>query len=57
MFPDYLFLTFKYTDYLIAGPYIDSERDLTLLWRGSRNQEIIDMQATREQGEKVLYVQ
>ena len=45
---------FKYSDYLIAGPYIDSERDLTLLWRGSRNQEVIDLQATREQGKKVL---
>jgi anaerobic ribonucleoside-triphosphate reductase activating protein len=31
----------KNTDCLIAGPYIESERDITLKMRGSRNQEII----------------
>ena len=31
------------TDYLIDGPYIDEEKDLTLLMRGSRNQRIIDL--------------
>ena len=31
------------TDYLIDGPYIESERDLTLNMRGSRNQRIIDL--------------
>lgn len=31
------------TDYLIDGPYIDEERDLTLNMRGSRNQRIIDL--------------
>lgn len=29
------------TDYLIDGPYIESERDITLPLRGSRNQRII----------------
>jgi anaerobic ribonucleoside-triphosphate reductase activating protein len=28
------------TDILISGPYRESERDLSLLWRGSRNQEV-----------------
>lgn len=28
-------------DFLIDGPYIESERDLTLKWRGSRNQRIL----------------
>ena len=45
--PDKLFITFKYTDYLVCGPYIEEEKDLTLLWRGSRNQQIIDLQATK----------
>ena len=31
------------TDYLIDGPYIDEEKDITLLMRGSRNQRIIDL--------------
>lgn len=30
-------------DYLIEGPFILEERDITLKWRGSRNQRIIDM--------------
>lgn len=53
--PDKLLVTFKYADYLVAGPFIEEEKDLTLLWRGSRNQEIIDLQKTKEQGKKVLY--
>lgn len=36
-------ITFKYTDYLIAGPFIQEQKDLTLKWRGSTNQEIIDI--------------
>lgn len=34
---------FKNIDYLIDGQYIDAERDITLKWRGSRNQRIINM--------------
>ncbi len=30
-------------DYLIDGPYIEAERDITLPMRGSRNQKIIDL--------------
>jgi anaerobic ribonucleoside-triphosphate reductase activating protein len=30
-------------DVLIDGPYIESERDITLPMRGSRNQRIIDL--------------
>ena len=30
-------------DYLIDGPYIESERDITLNMRSSRNQRIIDL--------------
>lgn len=30
-------------DYLIAGPFILSQRDITLKWRGSRNQHIYNM--------------
>ena len=36
----------KLSDYLIDGPYIDSLRDLTLLFRGSKNQRIIDLRKT-----------
>ena len=33
----------KNTDVLVDGPYIDSERDITLPMRGSRNQRIINL--------------
>lgn len=37
----YLEYILKNTDYLIDGPFIQEEKDLTLKWRGSRNQRII----------------
>lgn len=42
------------TDLLIDGRYVEAERDLTLQFRGSRNQRLIDMKATRESGAVVL---
>lgn len=42
------------TDYLIDGRYMEQRRDLTLKFRGSQNQRIIDMKATREAGIVVL---
>ena len=38
------------TDYLIDGPYIHEKRDLDLKFRGSYNQRVIDMNATRRHG-------
>ena len=38
------------TDVLIDGKYIAAERDLTLTFRGSTNQRVIDMNATRKTG-------
>lgn len=35
----------KYADYLVDGEYKKEERDLTLAFRGSRNQNIIDLRA------------
>jgi anaerobic ribonucleoside-triphosphate reductase activating protein len=41
------------TDVLIDGPYIHEQRDIDLKFRGSTNQRIIDMEATRKQNGKV----
>ena len=41
-------------DVLVDGPYLARERSLELLYRGSRNQRLIDMKKTREQGQVVL---
>lgn len=35
-----------YIDVLADGPFVQAERDLTLLFRGSRNQRLIDVPAT-----------
>jgi anaerobic ribonucleoside-triphosphate reductase activating protein len=42
------------TDLLIDGPFLLAEKDLSLRFRGSRNQRIIDMNATRKTGSVVL---
>ena len=36
-------LILLYLDYLIDGPYIEAERDITLQMRGSKNQRIIKL--------------
>lgn len=44
-----------YIDVLVDGPFIESEKDLRLAFRGSRNQRIIDIQASRRAGSVVLW--
>lgn len=40
---------------LVDGRYIDDQRDLTLKWRGSRNQRVIDIQSSLLEDKIVLY--
>lgn len=42
------------TDILIDGKYLAEERDLTLSFRGSKNQRIIDLNKTRDEGKPVI---
>lgn len=42
-------------DVLVDGEYIDEQRDVTLKWKGSSNQRVIDVQKSLEQGKVVLY--
>lgn len=42
-------------DVLVDGQYIDSKRDITLKWRGSSNQRVIDVQKSLQQNKVVLY--
>ncbi len=46
---------FKYIDVLVDGRFILKEKDLNLLFRGSRNQRLIDMKKTLSNGEIVLF--
>ncbi len=43
------------TDLLIDGPFVKEKRDLTLQFRGSANQRIIDMNETRKAGKLILW--
>ena len=42
-------------DLLIDGPFAKAKRDLTLKFRGSSNQRLIDMQKTWKEGRLVLW--
>ena len=42
-------------DILVDGPFVLEERNLTLPYRGSENQRVIDLPKTRESGKVVLY--
>lgn len=42
-------------DIIVDGPFVLAERNLTLSFRGSENQRVIDMVKTRKTGEIVLY--
>ena len=55
----------KYTEYtdellsmidiLVDGPFMEELKDITLKFRGSRNQRVIDLHKTREQGKVILW--
>ena len=46
---------FSYLTVLVDGRFIEAEKDITLLFRGSKNQRLILMEETRRSGEIVLY--
>ena len=45
----------KYIDVLVDGEYIKSQHDITLKWRGSRNQRVINLKETLRDGLVKLY--
>lgn len=45
----------KNCDVFIDGRYIDSQRDITLKWRGSSNQRVIDVKKSLANNKIVLY--
>lgn len=45
----------KQCDVLVDGEYIDEQKDLTLKWRGSKNQNCIDVKQSLAQNKIVLY--
>lgn len=51
------FALLEMSDFLVDGKFEIDKRDITLQFRGSTNQRIIDIQKTLEKGEIVLYEQ
>lgn len=45
----------KQCDVVIDGEYIDEQKDITLKWRGSKNQRCIDVKQSLTQNKVVLY--
>lgn len=45
----------KQCDVVVDGEYIDKQRDITLKWRGSKNQRCIDVKQSLAQNKMVLY--
>lgn len=45
----------KLADVLVDGEYIDEQKDITLKWRGSKNQRVIDVRQSLAQNKVVLY--
>lgn len=45
----------KQCDVLVDGQYIESQRDISLPYRGSSNQRLIDIQQSLQKGEIVLW--
>ena len=45
----------RYIDVLVDGPFIESKKDISLQFRGSSNQRIIDVRATRRFGTITLW--
>lgn len=45
----------KQCDVLVDGAYIDKQKDLTLKFRGSKNQHVIDVRQSLAQNKMILY--
>ena len=42
---------------MIDGRYIDSQRDINLKWRGSKNQRVIDIKQSLQKGKVILWTE
>ena len=46
---------FRYVDVCVDGPFIAEEKDSLLMWKGSRNQRVIDVKKSLACGEVILH--
>ena len=45
----------SYLDVLVDGPYVEAKKNLSLRFRGSENQRLIDIPASLQAGETILW--
>ena len=45
----------SYIDILVDGPFVEEEKDITLQFRGSRNQRVIDVKRSLSENTVVLW--
>ena len=50
-----IYILRDYVDVVVDGPFIEEQKNLSLKFRGSKNQRIIDMNKTRKEKEVVLW--
>ena len=46
----------KYVDVVVDGEFHEEEKDVKLLWKGSANQRVIDVQASLRQSDPTVPV-
>ena len=46
----------KYVDVVVDGEFHEAEKDVKLLWKGSANQRVIDVQKTLQQPDPLIPV-
>ncbi|SFE84296.1 anaerobic ribonucleoside-triphosphate reductase activating protein [Peptostreptococcus sp. D1] len=46
----------KYVDVVVDGKFIESQKDISLQFRGSKNQRIIDIKATKSTGDIEMWI-
>ena len=46
----------SYVDVLVDGPFVQSKKNLSLRFRGSENQRLIDVKASLQAGETILWL-
>lgn len=45
----------QYVDVCVDGPFVAEQKDTLLMWKGSKNQRVIDVKETRKRGKVVLH--
>ena len=48
-----VFSLLRQCDILVDGPFVEAQRDLSLRFRGSRNQRLIDVQKSLREGKVI----